>query len=364
MTARVNGTAIATWFVADKPGEETSFPQVGGVSSSVEFQETYWRCIVCFFESSLRHNAGVPHLLFSNQEPPVVDGIDLVGLLQGWGVQIILLPITFRLPRGVRSWGNQFYILDIIKYLAANKCTDNIIVLDCDCVWTKPAEQMSEAISRYGCLTYTLDDEHYRWDQPINGVTRQELATALQKWTTYCGIDDDSERQNLPFIHYHGGEVFAATKLACCHLASLIESLWQWTLETKAVNGIKEEAHFLSILYARSSYPSYTANSFLKRIWTTFHFNSVAKSDFDLAIWHLPAEKKTGFRRLFRKITGEGREAWKNQTGENYKQAIAQVFGIPHRSAVKFFLDIFQKLAEKAGRAVKGVFRRESASIS
>jgi hypothetical protein len=363
MLAGVDKTAIATWFVADKPGEETNFPQVGGVSSSVEFQEIYWRCIVCFFESSLRHNVGARHILFSNHEPPVVDGIDLIGLLERWGIQIVYLPITFRLPCGVTSWGNQFYILDIIKYLAANECADNIIVLDCDCVWTKPAEKISEAISRYGCLTYTLDDEHHGWDQSINGVNRQELAQALQNWIIDCCIDADPELQNLPFIHYHGGEVFAATRQTCGHLASLIDSLWQWTVKTDSVYGIKEEAHFLSILYAVSSYPSYTANAFLKRMWTAFHFNNVGQSDFDLVIWHLPAEKKMGFRRLFREITGNSREAWKNQTEENYKQAVAEVFGIPRRSVEKFILDVLLKLVEK-GISVRNGVRRESVPIS
>jgi hypothetical protein len=364
MTVERQGTSIATWFVADKPGEETGFPQVGGVSSSVEFQNNYWRCIVCFFESSLRHNAGARHLLFTNQEPPIVEGVDLAALLRSWEVQIVPLPITYRLPRdGVKLWGNQFYILDIIKYVAADECADNLIVLDCDCVWMKSVDQISDAISRCGCLTYTLDDGHYLWDAPINGVTRQEMATALKNWTADSGINAEAKLQNTQFIHYHGGEIFAATKLACCDLASLIDPLWQWSIKNKSVRGIAEEAHFLSILYALRSYPNYTANVFLKRIWTTFHFNNVAPSDFDLVIWHLPAEKKTGFRRLFSKITQSKHEAWKNQSREDYERALARVFGIPHRSALKFLLDVSLKLTERA-EFITRLFRRASVSIN
>ncbi len=143
MTADTTETAIATWFVADRLGEETSFPQVEGLSSSAKFQNTYWRCITCFFSSSLRHNVEAPHLFFTNTEIPVVDGVDLSLLFRSWEIQIIRLPITFRLPRSATgSWGNQFYILDIIKYVAAGKCSHNLIVLDCDCVWTKPLEQI------------------------------------------------------------------------------------------------------------------------------------------------------------------------------------------------------------------------------
>lgn len=355
MTLSTTKTAIATWFVADKRGEETSFPQVGGISSSAGFQNTYWRCVTCFFASSLRYNAGATHLLFTNTDIPIVDGVDLAELFRNWGVKVINLPITFRLPRAAaRSWGNQLYILDIIKFAAANKYSDNLVVLDCDCVWTKPIEQISEAISRYGCLTYTLNDEHYAWDAPINGVTRQEMATALHRWTADCGIDVHAEIQNAPYIHYHGGEIFAATKEVCCDLSVLIDSLWHWLLKAGFdARGIKEEAHFLSILYASRSYSNYTANAFIKRIWTTFRLQNVKRSDFDLAIWHLPAEKKTGFRRLFREITGVRREAWATAPEQDYNKMQARFLGIPRRDAMKFLLDISLKLAE-TGRGMLG----------
>jgi hypothetical protein len=355
MTISITKTAIATWFVADKPGEETSFPQVGGMSSSAKFQNIYWRCVTCFFASSLQQNAGQSHLFFTNTDLPIVDDIDLAELFRKWGVQIIRLPITFRLPPAAgRSWGNQLYILDIIKYAAANEFLDNIVVLDCDCVWTMTVDLISEAISRDGCLTYTLDEEHYPWDAAINGATRQEMADALRRWTAECGIDVPSKIQNASLIHYHGGEIFAATKEVCRDLGRLTDSLWHWWLKTGLdCSGVKEEAHFLSILYALRSYPDYTANPFIKRIWTTFHSNNVRRSDLDLAIWHVPAEKKTGFRRLFHEVSGDRREAWANAPREDYNKMQGRFLGIPRRELTKLFLDVFLKLAEKG----KGIFR-------
>jgi hypothetical protein len=353
MTVNTTTTSIATWFVADKRGEETSFPQVGGMSSSAEFQNIYWRCVTCFFASSLRHNAGAPHVLFTNADIPIVDGIDLADLFRNWGVQVINLPITFRLPRAAaRSWGNQLYILDIIRFWAADKCPDNLVVLDCDCLWTSTVEPISEAISRHGCLTYTLNDEHYAWDAPINGATRQEMARTLDRWTADCGVDVPANIQNAPYLHYHGGEIFAATKEVCCDLAVLIDSLWEWWRKAEFDSrGIKEEAHFLSILYASHSYSNYTANPFIKRIWTTFHLNNVKRSDFDLPIWHPPAEKKTGFRRLFWEITGDRREAWAAASEQDYNKMQARFLGIPRRDVTKFFLDLSLKLAE-TGRGI------------
>ena len=233
MTAGLTKTAIATWFVADKPGEETSFPQVGGQSSSIKFQNIYWRCVACFFASSRQSNPTATHLFFTNAEIPVVDGVDLAGLFRSWQVQVIHLPLTYRLPPGVsKAWGNQLYILDIIKYMAANPRSDEIIVLDSDCVWTTTAEPISRAISKYGCLTYTLNDEHYAWDAAINGVTRQEMSDALRRWTADCDIAAPAELHNGP-IQYHGGEIFAATREVCCDLSLLIDSLWHWWLEDR-----------------------------------------------------------------------------------------------------------------------------------
>jgi hypothetical protein len=353
----ISKTAIATWFVADKPGEETNFPQVGGTSSSAEFQKIYWRCVADFFASSLRHNPGAAHLLFTNTDIPIVDDVNLSELFRNWGVQVIILPITFRLPRSAaKSWGNQLYILDIIKFAAKNMETDNMVVLDCDCVWTSTAERISEAISQFGCLTYTLNDRHYPWNAPINGVSRQEMAAALHKWTADCVIDVREEMRNVSSVHYHGGEIFAATREVCCRMAILINSLWDWLVKAGIQgHGIKEEAHFLSILYAAASYSNYTANPFIKRMWTTFHLNNIERSDCDLAIWHLPAEKKTGFRRLFREITGSRREAWATAPNPEYNNMQARFLGVPRRDAKKLLLDISLKLAERGG----GIFRME-----
>ena len=347
-------TAIATWFVADKVGEETHFPQMEGVSSSALFQINYWRCIVCFFDSSLRKNADADHVLFTNAHIPVVDGVDLASLFQSWKVQVIQLPISHRLPRqSIKEWGNQFYILDIIKYVAAKKIWNKLIVLDCDCIWRKSADSMLDAIDRHGCLTYTLSDRDYAWDASINGATRQEMALALQKWTADCGIHADSGIRDVPFIHYHGGEIFAATQTICCELADLIDSLWKWRVGIgSSVGGVMEEAHFLSILYALCSYPNFTANAFLKRIWTTFHLNNANETDLGLMIWHLPAEKRRGFRRMFHKLIKADRGVWTSQSSSEYDKMLADVFGIPRRSATKFIRDFSLKLLDEARRRI------------
>jgi hypothetical protein len=47
---------MATGMCLEKPGEEQSYFQVHGSSSSTKFQEVYWKCAVIFFASSVRNN--------------------------------------------------------------------------------------------------------------------------------------------------------------------------------------------------------------------------------------------------------------------------------------------------------------------
>src|SRR5260370_32683554 len=114
----IKNSVISTWFVADGQGEETAFPQMGELSSStVQFQNIYWQCICVFFGSSIRFNPRVEHVLFTNAAVPKIGDFDVSAFLKATGVTIIQLPVTYRLPKGVFfGFGNQFYILDILKY--------------------------------------------------------------------------------------------------------------------------------------------------------------------------------------------------------------------------------------------------------
>ena len=91
---------IATLLVLDRPGDASVFPQVGLDSSGRAFQDVYWRCVACFFASSVRQNPGCRHALFTNADVvPAVDGFDIGELLHRLGVEVVRIPITHRLGR-------------------------------------------------------------------------------------------------------------------------------------------------------------------------------------------------------------------------------------------------------------------------
>jgi hypothetical protein len=332
--------SIGTWFVADVKENETAFPQVGGHSSSHAFQDVYWRCVACFYVTSVANNPDARHVFYTNTSIRSVDGFDMQALFDRLGVEVIQLPITYRLPRDkASSWGNQFYILDIIKHIAGHPSTDKFIVLDSDCIWNASADNLSRALDQFGCVVYTLGSEEFELHSVINGITRQQMGAALDAWQNAKG-----QRGSADHVEYDGGELFAATAAECQRLAAMIDDLWQWQLAQPNIRGFLEEAHFLSILYAARGYQNFTANPYIKRMWTTFQFNNLVKEDLKLDIWHLPAEKKSGFRAAFRQLA-DGKLP---NDPSGLSAYFARAMGIPRRSAGKFVADASRKVNEKA----------------
>jgi len=332
-------TAIATWFVADDTRDATFLPQVHSQSDAPEAQAIYWRCTVCFYASSLALNPGAKHIFYTNCAAIRVDGINVLELLAGWGVEIRTVPITWRLPRGaVGAWGNQFYVFDAIREFVASESAERLVLLDSDCLWIKPVEPMETAIDREGALTYRLSEGQPAPDKPINGLSPAGMARFM---AVHGG-------PKLPETPYFGGEVYAATREASQRLLHRAELIWP-----QVVAGVedapREEAHLLSIAYVIEGIASGTCNPFIRRMWTTFKHNNLQPSDGDLTVWHLPAEKKTGFADLFREIVAvaglhPSRDAKAmGLTVENY----ARHMGHPRRRLGKFLRDASLKVAEK-----------------
>lgn len=329
------GTAISTWFVADDAADATFFPQIGSRSDAPEAQAVYWRCTACFFASSRALNPAARHLFFTNTRVPTIDGVDLAGLFRDWGVEVIELPITYRLPKGaVGSWGNQFYIFDVLDWFAAQAPTERLIVLDSDCLWLKPVTEMEALIDAHGALTYELGDDEHAKGSAINGLSREAMARFLHR---HGGAD-------LASTPYFGGEFYAADLAATRRIAVRARALWQEVL-TQAADAPREEAHLLSIIYALEGIAAGTGNPFIRRMWTTFHHNNLHAADRDLTIWHLPAEKKTGFADLFGQLVADPQSS-----AVLHFPGYARVMGWPRRRPWKFARDLALKLREKLAR--------------
>jgi len=312
---------IATWFVADDARHATAAPQVGRDSSSQRFHDVYWRCVCVFYLFSKLRNPGASHLFFSNVEPPAIGRLSVADYLRRLGVATVRLPITYRLPSGlVSAWGNQFYILDIIRW-ATQHLSGSLVVLDSDCVWSGGCQDLAAALERHGALTYRID---YPATHDINGTTRIEMKALLAAF----GHPVDE----VPY--YAGGEIFAAAVDFCRRAWPTIERVWEQNIAA-ARSGpfLREEALFLSTVFAIHGVEGGTANRFIKRLWTGRKGSNVEPADVGLPIWHLPSEKKTGLRWLFERYVEGGRSLPRDEDGG--REALAKHLGIPRRGLVK-----------------------------
>jgi hypothetical protein len=285
---------ISTWICLDEVGEESSYPQVGGDSSAAGFQAVYWRCVFCFFFYSIRHNPTYSYYLFVNQELDSleVDGVEVIRSLQELGVKISFVPFTYKLPIGYYgSWRNQMYEFDVFKYCLRHFGDDDmLLLLDSDCIITKPLDGLFQLCSENGCLTYKLSlPETY----VMNGITRLDMK---ELYEILLG------RSISEVPDYHAGEFAMFTIKALKIIMEKLDSAFLCMLDRFSQGmpvKFNEEAQFLSYLYYANGISGGEANSYIKRLWNAAAFYNITPNDRNLHIWHVPAAKKAGIPKLF-----------------------------------------------------------------
>lgn len=288
---------ISTWIYLDSPEERSEYPQVGQQSHLFEFQKTYWKCIAVFYACSVHFNPGKRHILFTNKpesELPVVDGLDLRAMLEGLNVEVVTFPMTWQTPPGYYpKWRNQFFVFDIFRYFEDHVADPNaaFVLLDSDCIIRHSLDELFAQIRQNGVMVLPIPFEE---DHDINGITRKDMRAI------YTELDGKDPGFNPV---YYGGEFFAATLDNVKRVNQMFPPVWD-TMMQRFKEGKKKfhyEGPTLSYLYYRIGKFG-TAEKFIKRIWTSIKFSNVESRDFDLHIWHVPAEKKEGIALLLNKI--------------------------------------------------------------
>jgi hypothetical protein len=285
---------ITTWMYTSPPGEHI-WHNLAASTSALRIQEYYWRCIFLLFESSARLDPADRRILFVNRRPPrQIDGIDLDALLQQYAIEVVELPtITKSPPDYYGGWNTQFIVLDVLDWLARHTDpSDAVLVLDGDVVLNRPiGDTVARDLRNHPALLYTID---YPLDYVINGLTRGELLEIAREL--------DPSFPAAEFL-YSGGEFVCCRGSELERLARSARRAFEACLarHARGLKKLNEEAHLLSFVYQELGYVSHTANRYIKRIWTDRSvYSNVVGSEGELLLWHLPAEKKRGFVRLFR----------------------------------------------------------------
>ena len=327
---------ISTWFYENTPGDPGTYAQMRGQTSGEGFRDVYRRCLALFFATARRAQPAADLVLFTNQ--PLGERTDIerhLKLLLGQlDVRTIVIPYTYAPPMDwPAAWRNQFYVLDVINALSASP-DDTFVVLDSDIVWTGETRtgELWRRLEESGSLTYAID---YPPDFDINGLTR----TALTGVASSMGL---TLQDDLP-LTYCGGEFVALRGDVGQRVSSTARSAWAMALELHAAGKatFSEEAHLLSYVYAALGLPPGSANDLIRRIWTSsLTYRDSTPADLGLALWHVPAEKRFGLRRLYRQLRTTGIDAFLSQSQDVFVAQTAAALGIGANSLWKGSLDL------------------------
>ncbi len=328
---------LATWIVNDTKVEQSWFPQAGKIQSdNPQVHFMYWRCVADFFACASRTCGDSCRLVLFTNRP--IAAPDIKNFLVSLGVEVIVVPLAHLPPVGYHgSWRNQFYILDLIQYLAKTAENESYVILDSDCVINKSLDPLYQELTQKGALLYSMS---YSEEHSINGLTRVEMKALYE---------EISGEPLTEIPRYCGGEFFAATSEAIRAMAELSEAIWRECMDRFELGKAKfnEEAHFLSYLYFRLGFEHDTANRFIKRLWTQFSYRNVEPQDYELAIWHVPAEKRYGFKRLYRVIRKRDSWFWKMPAVDRWRARIGVMLGIPAFGTHKKLQDLGNRVLAK-----------------
>ena len=326
---------IVTWFYGEHKGNESSYPSVGANTTDLSFQVVYWKCIYDFFMSAFLTQKNTEYWLFTNVKafpgPDDMNGLDLKEFFDEHSVHIIEQELSAQTPKDwFGEWRNQFYVYDILRYMMSH--TDGrMIVFDSDILFRKDISDLFDVIEQYGAVGYALGDPD---DIVKNGTSNNDMTLLYEKYYGEKPADT---------VRYRGGEFIALTRDMAETVVKEFEYLWplNYAQYEKGETKLTEEAHFLSMIYARLGITNTLGNDCIRRIWTAAKFDTVIKSDEDLAMWHLPAEKKYGFDKLY----GWLREA--PRTKDEYLAYLSKVMMIPGSKALRKLRRGFKRLFVK-----------------
>lgn len=350
---------VSTWFYEQSRDEGGSYAQVRGDSSSQAFRDIYRRCIATFFASARRVDPTVELILHLNRawDPSAsATAAETARLLDRLGVRRVVLDYTYAPPPSwPDAWRNQFFVLDVLADLARSVApADQVLVLDSDIVWTDAGrvDDLWDTVARQGSLTYPIG---YGPDHPVNGCSRRELTGLARE----LGIDVGGG-----VLDYSGGEFVALRGDTCARVVESATRRWPQVQRARDEGRVEriEEAHLLSLCYADLGLPTGGGERFVKRLWTQpLRHQNVRPGDQDLPLWHLPAEKRYGLRRLYGDLGADGFAALSDQA---YTALLRRRLGVPANTRTKVAQDLTTAARRRVGELLSRAGRRDAAGTT
>ena len=337
---------LATWFHGDTAELRGEYAQMRGDSTSPGHWRVYLDCIDLFLASARRWNPDLRLAVVLNPAAAESLGDRRTALWAASGAEVLVVENTHRAPTGFHGqWQNQFFVLDCLRALAERAAAEETVVLaDSDCLVTRSLADLDDAVRRQGRAFYAVP---FPEDVEINGLSRRQLAAVAAE------LHGRTVPGALPYL---GGEFLAFRADLLPADLDRFDTAFTWALD-RAGSGLShpnEEAQLISAVLAPDLPAASLTTSAVRRMWTQpWTLRNAGPADRDVAIWHLPAEKRTGLAQVHRAHDDPGSWFWLSDA-ETWVRTAGRLVGVPAYGPVKAVRDA----RALAPRLVPGLRRR------
>jgi hypothetical protein len=321
---------VTSLCVDDSDTPNSLYPQLLDVSASKR-RQVYWQCTAVFFATSVRCNPTAHHILYTNDQGDATwAGVDFRQFLNTLGVEIKTLAFeSFRPPAHfVTEFRNAFYKLDVLRSLSQPEAGPYSLLLDSDCVWTRPAPALTRVVQSDTLLLLDAEPDSLP-DTKIHGLSRRDMGNLYKEL-------DPTYPVAVP-IHF-GGEIIGGSRQRLAEVVEQLDATWKQVVRDYPVspptfrsnrNIFDGDEYVTSFVYNRLPTPWSDASPYIRRIWTSYRNTNVRHSDTLLPLWHLPNEKTQGLPVLSCKVVDRSSQFWKLPP-EALANYLGNYLGIPH----------------------------------
>lgn len=323
--------AIVTSLCVDTAGAPASvYPQLLDVGAE-QRRRVYWQCTMVFFATSVRCNPGVRHLFYTNDEAPANwGGVDFRAFLAELGVETRLLPFVEFCPppQFGTEFRNAFYKLEVLRELARPDADAGSLLLDSDCVWTRPMPALLELLRQPQTLLLLDAEPDTGPDTKVHGLSRRDIGDLYRQL-------DPAYPVAVP--RHYGGEILGGSRDRLAELAGRLHTLWHNVLRDypaappRFASGrslFDGDEYLTSFVYNSLAQPGLDASPFIRRIWTSYRKTDVRPTDMELGIWHLPNEKNQGLPLLCRRVLDRNSLFWRTPPAD-LAPYLGRFLGVP-----------------------------------
>ena len=337
---------VGTWFHGDTADLRGEYAQMLGDSTSPKHWNTYQDCVDLLLASAHRWDPAVRLAVVLN--PPAAQALtdDRRARWDAAGAVVLVTENSHRVPEGFHAqWQNQFFVLDCLRELAAHADPgETVVLLDSDCVVTRSLGTLDAVVREHGRGVYPVA---FPVEAEVNGLSRADLADLARE------LHGTGDARDLPYL---GGEFFAFREDVLRTDLERLDEAFAWMLR-RAEQGLprpNEEAQLVSVTVGPDLTGPELLEETIRRIWTQpWQLRNVVPADRELAVWHLPAEKRTGLRRVHRAYLDPAGWFW-TAPHQEWLDRVGYLVGVPSYRAGKALSDA----RALAPRALPGLRRR------